>query len=205
MNTQKEYFQRIARHKRKLAEHFGEITNESGIYILTRADYGLKFAYVGQAKHILERLAGHLEGHKDHIDKSLKKHGLYDKESNPQGWRLSKTLRISLVKLNEVERNLINMYGNAGYQLLNKTSGGQDGEKQGIAPNKESKGYYDGLHQGYLNARRDVAKLFKANLIVQINGKEGVRKQKALEKFLDFINVGEENNETEETDNQQNG
>lgn len=205
MNTQKEYFQRIARHKRKLVEHFGEITNGSGIYILTREDYGLKFAYVGQAKHILERLASHLEGHKDHIDKSLKKHGLYDKESNPQGWRLSKTIHFNLDELNEVERNLINMYGNAGYQLLNKTSGGQDSEKQGIAPNKEPKGYYDGLRQGYLNARRDVAKLFKANLIVQINGKEGVRKQKALEKFYDFINVGEESNETEETDNQKNG
>lgn len=201
MNTQKEYFARIARHKKKLVGHFGEITNESGIYILTREDYGLKFAYIGQAKHILDRLASHLEGHKDHIDKSLKKHGLYDKESNPQGWRLSKTLRINLDELNEVERTLINMYGNTGYQLLNKTSGGQDSEKQGIAPNKEPKGYYDGLRQGYLNARRDVAKLFKANLIAQINGKEGVRKQKALEKFLDFINVGEESNETEETDN----
>lgn len=201
MNTQKEYFARIARHKKKLVEHFGGITNESGIYILTREDYGLKFAYIGQAKHILDRLASHLEGHKDHIDKSLKKHGLYDKESNPQGWRLSKTLRINLDELNEVERTLINMYGNTGYQLLNKTSGGQDSEKQGIAPNKEPKGYYDGLRQGYLNARRDVAKLFKANLIAQINGKEGVRKQKALEKFLDFINVGEESNETEETDN----
>lgn len=197
MNTQKEYFARIARHKRKLVEHFGEITNESGIYILTREDYGLKFAYVGQAKHILERLASHLEGHKDHIDKSLKKHGLYDKESNPQGWRLSKTIRFNLDELNEVERNLINMYGNTGHQLLNKTSGGQDSEKQGIAPNKEPKGYYDGLKQGYMNARRDVAKLFKANLIAQINGKEGVRKQKALEKFLDFINVGEKSNETE--------
>lgn len=197
MNTQKEYFARIARHKKKLVGHFGEITNESGIYILTREDYGLKFAYIGQAKHILDRLASHLEGHKDHIDKSLKKHGLYDKESNPQGWRLAKTLRINLDELNEVERTLINMYGNTGYQLLNKTSGGQDSEKQGIAPNKEPKGYYDGLRQGYLNARRDVAKLFKANLIAQINGKEGVRKQKALEKFLDFINVGEESNETE--------
>ena len=57
---------------------------------------------------------------------------------------------------------------------------------------KTPKGYYDGLKQGYLNARREIAKLFKTNLVVQINGNDGVRKQNALAKFNDFINIGGE-------------
>ena len=50
------------------------LNEKSGIYLLTRRDAnGIKYAYVGQAKHILTRLAQHLVGYQ-HIDLSLKKY-----------------------------------------------------------------------------------------------------------------------------------
>lgn len=67
--------------------------------------------------------------------------------------------------------------------------------KQGMDNHKPAKGYYDGLNQGYLNARRYIAKLFEKNLKVEIQGSDGVRKQRALEKFNDFINIDEETEE----------
>ena len=50
------------------------VDEKSGIYFLTREDEnGFKFAYIGQAKRLLSRLAEHLSGYQ-HIDLSLKKH-----------------------------------------------------------------------------------------------------------------------------------
>ena len=52
---------------------FYDLKDESGIYILTRYDdNGFKFAYVGQAKKVLTRLAEHPMGYKQHIDFSLR-------------------------------------------------------------------------------------------------------------------------------------
>ena len=46
-----------------------DLTDDSGIYILTRVDEnGINYGYVGQAKHILTRLAQHLNGHTQHIE-----------------------------------------------------------------------------------------------------------------------------------------
>ena len=89
--------------------------------------------------------------------------------------------------MNEQERYWITLVGNAGYQLLNKTSGGQDGGKVGIAPNAPARGYRDGLKQGYENARRDVAKWFEKNLSVDYNGEPNKLKERSMEKFQEFI------------------
>ena len=48
----------------------------SGIYVFTREENGFKFAYIGQAKHVITRLAQQLNSYQ-HIDLSLKKHGFY--------------------------------------------------------------------------------------------------------------------------------
>ena len=48
-----------------------ESEEDSGIYVFTRQENGFKYAYVGQAKHILTRLAQHLNGYQ-HIDLSIK-------------------------------------------------------------------------------------------------------------------------------------
>ena len=73
--------------KKRLLEVNPKLDEESGIYFLTRIDEnGFKYAYIGQAVHILTRLAQHLVGYQ-HIDLSLKKHKLYSK-SNPCGWKI---------------------------------------------------------------------------------------------------------------------
>lgn len=58
--------------KKRLLEVNPKLDEESGIYFLTRIDEnGFKYAYIGQAVHILTRLAQHLVGYQ-HIDLSLK-------------------------------------------------------------------------------------------------------------------------------------
>lgn len=182
--------------KQTLIKRFGEIPDESGIYILTREENGFKYAYIGQAKHILTRLAEHLkassgifEKNTQYIDYSIRKHGLYSEE-NPTGWRVHYE-RCHFLLLDELEQRTIRAYANAGYQLRNKTAGGQSDGKFEIAETKAKKGYLEGLHKGYENARRDIAKLFDKNLSYGINGKPNKNKEKALKKFQEFLNNGQ--------------
>jgi hypothetical protein len=170
--------------KRKLLKAFPDLTDGSGIYILTRRENGFKYAYVGQAKHILTRLAQHLVGYQ-HIDLSLKKHGLYSEE-NPTGWDLT-FVRYPEYELDSLEQDIIRKYANAGYQLRNKTAGGQGEGKFEIAETKPRKTYQEGIKQGYEKARKEVAKLFEKNLVCSINGKENKNKIKAYEKFRAFV------------------
>ena len=161
------------------------IPETSGIYILYRQQDGLKFAYIGQAKHILTRLAQHLNGYQ-HIDLSIKKHGLYS-EDNPCGWQVHYR-EYPESELDTKEQEWIRIMANKGFQLRNKTSGSQGKGKFGIDNNKSAKGYYDGLKQGYKNAQKYVANLFDKHLNV-LTKKEPPTKlqEKALEKFNDFM------------------
>lgn len=171
-------------HKKKWIKHFGAISDGSGIYILTREENGFKYAYIGQAKHILTRLAQHLSGYQ-HIDISLKKHGLWS-EDNLTGWRLGYFL---CDDLDNAEQDFIKRYANMGYQLRNKTAGGQGEGKFEIDETKPKKTYRDGLKQGYLNAQKEIAHLFEKNLTFGINGKENKNKIKAFDKFKKFIDL----------------
>ena len=109
--------------KKKLLEVNPKLDEKSGIYFLTRTDEdGFKYAYIGQAKHILTRLAQHLVGYQ-HIDLSLKKHKLYA-EDNHFGWKVN-FLHFPESQLNEKEQHYIKEYALNGYQLRNKTSGSQ--------------------------------------------------------------------------------
>ena len=63
------------KNKQRILAVCSNVTETSGIYILIREENGFKYAYVGQAKHLLTRLAQHLSGYQ-HIDLSIKKHGL---------------------------------------------------------------------------------------------------------------------------------
>ena len=167
-----------------------KLNDESGIYILYREDRGIKFAYIGQARHILHRLVQHLNGYQ-HIDLSLKKHGLVS-EQNPSGWRVT-FLNCPEANLDAEEQKWISYMANKGYQLRNKTVGGQGEGKYGLDNQRANKGYRDGLKQGELNARRFVAKLFEKNLEVKIQGAPNKNKEKALEKFYEFIKTESEN------------
>ncbi len=163
------------------------LTENSGIYFIYRQEDGIKYGYVGQAKHILTRLAEHLMSYLLHIEISLKKHGLYSAD-NECGYKVV-AVECEETELNEKEREYIQKAAQLGYQLRNKTLGGQDKGKKGINENKPTKGYRDGLAQGYKNARREISKLFEKNLLVSINGKITANKEKALAKFQEFITL----------------
>lgn len=166
------------------------LLDRPGIYIFTRIDEaGIRHAYVGQAKKVLARLVQHCMGYESHIDLSLRKHKFWN-EKSPWGWHVTSVSYCDEAYLDERERSAILQTANAGYQLLNKTSGGQDKGKVGIAANAPIKGYRDGLKQGRENARREVAALFKKNLRVE-KCNETKLAERALEKWECFIK-GEE-------------
>jgi hypothetical protein len=164
-----------------------DCSEESGIYFLLREENGFKFAYIGKAKHLLSRLAQHLQGYKQHIDRSLKKHGLWS-EDNPTGWKVH-FLRFPENELNEKEQYFIRKYATAGYQLRNVESGGNLG-KTDIGDRKQSRGYYDGLDAGYNRARKEIAHLFELHLECSTKRNPPTKLQeKAMEKFTKFIEV----------------
>lgn len=158
--------------------------NTSGIYFLLREEDGFKYAYIGQAVKLRERIASHLSGYQ-HIDLSLKKHGFWD-EKNPTGYKVH-FLEFAESLLDEMEQKYIKQYANAGYQLRNVESGGSKG-KINIGERKPSRGYYDGLEQGYRNAQKEVAHLFDLHLDYKTKSdKPNKNQQKALQKFKDFL------------------
>lgn len=181
------------KNKERLLNLHPNIPDTSGIYIFMRQEGGIKYAYVGQAKHLLTRMAQHLSGYQ-YIDLSIKKHGLYS-EKNLCGWDFVYVCYPE-EKLNDYEQEYIKLIASKGYQLRNKTSGSQGKGKTGIAENKPARGYHDGLHQGYKNARRDVAHLFEKHLNYSTKSDKPNRNQeKALQKFKDFITLEENKND----------
>lgn len=188
------YRQRMAikkANKEKILRVCPNCPEESGIYFLLREEDGFKYAYIGQAVNLLSRLADHLSGFQ-HIDLSLKKHKLWS-EDNPNGWVVH-FLKFPKSELDEKEQFYIKKYATAGYQLRNATSGSQGEGKRGLDANKSPKGYYDGLAQGYKNARRDVAHWFKLHLDCKIkSSKPNKVQEKALDKFREFIDLEGEN------------
>lgn len=157
----------------------------SGIYFLLREEGGFKFAYIGKAKTLLSRLADHLQGYTQHIDRSLKKHGLWSEE-NPTGWTIN-FLEFPESELNEKEQYYIQKYANAGYQLRNVESGGNLG-KTDIGERKPAKKYFDGVEQGKKNAQKFVANLFDKHLdYVPKKNPPTKLQEKAMQKFKDFL------------------
>lgn len=97
----------------KIMEIDPALRNESGIYVFIREENDFKYAYVGQSKHLVNRLAEHLGGHDSYIDLSIRKHKLYS-ESNPCGWKF-KVFYFEESELNDKEREFMKKYANEGY------------------------------------------------------------------------------------------
>lgn len=177
--------------KKRLLEINPKLDEESGIYFLTRIDEnGFKYAYIGQAVHILTRLAQHLVGYQ-HIDLSLKKHKLYSK-SNPCGWKIG-FLHFPKSELDKQEQHYIKAYADKGYQLRNKTSGSQGEGKAQIDDYKPSKGYRDGIQQGRKNLARELSNIAKKHLKIELREDKANNKvsQKQFEKFNELLKEGE--------------
>lgn len=159
------------------------LNDDSGIYFLTRTDEdGIKYAYIGQAKHILTRIAQHLVGYQ-HIDLSIKKHGWYT-DDNLCGWKIG-FMNCPESELDEKEQHYIKMYAKHGYQLRNKTAGGQGQGKTQIDAYRPAKGYRDGIAQGKKTLARELFHIIDKHLTVTLqDGKEYNKvSQKAMEKF----------------------
>ena len=168
-----------------------KLNEKSGIYFLTREDeQGIKYAYIGQAKHILSRLAQHMTGYQ-HIDLSLKKHGLIS-NNNMCGWNVN-FLNFPDELLDEKEQYYIKKYALGGYQLRNKTAGGQGSGKKQIDDYRPGKTYRQGVEQGMKNASRDVAKLFEKHLNVSAKSNPPtVNQMKAMDKFEKFLELSKD-------------
>lgn len=153
--------------------------NTSGIYFLLREEDGFKYAYIGQAVRLRERLGSHLSGYQ-HIDLSIKKHGLWSEE-NPTGYRVH-FLEFAENLLDEMEQKYIKQYANAGYQMRNATSGSQGVGKKGLDNARPTRTYYDGLEQGEKRLAKELKHIIDAHLIISLK-KDTKISQKALEKF----------------------
>ena len=159
--------------------------NTSGIYFLLREENGFKYAYIGQAIRLRERLTSHLSGYQ-HIDLSIKKHGLWSEE-NPTGYKVH-FLEFDESLLDEMERKYIKQYANAGYQMRNSTAGSQGKGKHGLDNQKQPRTYYEGLNNGYERARKEIAHLFNLHLDYTTKNQPPTKlQQKALQKFKDFL------------------
>lgn len=164
------------------------LNDNSGVYILRRVDEdGFKFGYAGQAKHILTRLCQHSAGHQQHIDLSLKKHGLYS-ENNPYGWTVF-CENFSEASLDRAEQFYIKWLADNGYQLRNKTGGSQGVGKKQIDEYKPAKGYYDGLKQGKKSLARELSHIIDTHLQVSLKPEKQSNKVsiRAFEKFQSLI------------------
>ena len=197
-------YQNIARakaieqeNKKRLLKLNSKLNDKSGIYFLLREDEnGFKYAYIGQAVHTLSRLASHLVGYEQHIDLSLKRHKLYDKEKNPYGWRVE-FLNFPESQLDEKEKYYIKLYADKGYQLRNVSLGGQ-GENRAsgsIGERKPPKGYFQGVLQGKRVLASQLSSIAEKHLKIEIRDDKKHNKvsQKQYEKFMDLLKEGENN------------
>lgn len=183
------------KNKNRLLHLNPKLDEKSGIYFLTREDEnGFKYAYIGQAVHTLSRLASHLAGYEQHIDLSLRKHKLYDKEKYPYGWRVE-FLNFPESQLDEKEKYYIKLYADKGYQLRNVSLGGQ-GENRAsgsIGDRKSPKCYMQGIQQGKKVLARELSSIAEKHLIIRLKPEKEHNKvsQKQYEKFMDLLKLGE--------------
>jgi hypothetical protein len=177
------------KNKEKFLNVNSELDDGSGIYILTKEDEnGFRYAYIGQAIHILTRLAQHLVGYQ-HIDLSLKKHGLYSLE-NPYGWTVD-SYSYPNDTLDSQEQYWIKKYADMGFQLRNKTSGSQGEGKAQIDDYRPAKGYREGILQGKKSLARELSSIAEKHLEIRLKSEKQGNKvsEKQLSKFMYLIDA----------------
>lgn len=174
------------------------LNDKPGIYLLSRMDEnGIKYAYIGQAKHILQRLCSHLTGYQQHIDLSIRKHGLHSSE-NPYGWDIDFE-ELPESELDNAEKHYIKEYATQGYQLRNVSLGGQGENRSSgqIGERKPSKGYRDGIQQGRKNLARELANIADKHLVITLKPEKqnNAVSQRQFAKFRELLYEGENGND----------
>lgn len=181
--------------RKRLLKLNSTLNDNSGIYFFVREDEnGFKHAYVGQARHVMQRCCNHLVGYQQHIDLSLRKYKLYDKEKNPYGWRLG-CIYFPEELLDEKEQHYIRLYAERGYQLKNVSLGGQGAERLTgqIGEQKLPKSYREGVQQGRKTMARDLSHIAEKHLKIEIrDDKKGNKvSEKQFEKFKELLKEGD--------------
>lgn len=174
------------KNKKRLLAVNPNLDEKSGIYFLTRVDENdIKFSYVGQARNLISRMCQHMVGYQ-HIDLSIKRHGLYSSE-NPYGWNIN-FMHFPISELDEKERYYITLYAKNGYQSRNKDTGGGAG-KQELGERKQPRGYHDGILQGKKTLAKDLKSIIDKHLTVNLKPEKQGNKvsQKQLEKFNELL------------------
>lgn len=184
------------KNKERIKKLCPKLQDETGIYVLSREENEIRYAYIGKAEKqgIISRLAQHLSGYEQWIDKSIKRHGLYNEENNPTGWCIYTYQYCRPEQCNEAEREWIPIYANWGFQLRNIESGGTAG-KTDINERRPARGYRDGVAQGRKNVIKEIAHLFDKHLkAVYKADKPSKNAEKAMQKFNEMIQ-GENGND----------
>lgn len=183
-----------ATNRERLLKLNPKLNDKSGIYFFLRTDENnFRYAYVGQAVNIIQRLCSHMTGYQQHIDLSIRKHGLYS-DKNPCGWRVE-FMNFPKEKLDEAEKYYIKKYADAGFQLRNVSLGGQgDQRARGqINDKKPPKTYREGIQQGKKVLARELSSIAEKHLKIEIreDKKHNKVSQKQYEKFMDLLKVGD--------------
>ena len=184
------------KNRERILEVNPHVDDGSGIYFLTRTDEdGFRYAYIGQAVHLLQRLAGHLNGYQ-HIDLSIKSHGLHSTD-NIYGWKIG-FIHYPAEELDKWEQYWIKKYADGGYQLRNKTSGSQGEGKKQIADYKPPKGYRDGIQQGRINLARELANIADKHLVISLKPEKQNNSisQKQYQKFMELLHTEKDGEES---------
>ena len=172
--------------KKRLLKVNPNLDDENGIYILWRTEI---HGYIGQTKQgILTRLSQHMSGYKQHIDLSLKKHGLYSAD-NKGGYKID-FIHCQISELDNKEKEYIQKSIDSGWIVKNKTGGGQNEGKEKIAEYKPPKTYRQGIQQGKITLARELKHIIDTHLNVSIRPEKANNKVsiKALEKFNELLN-----------------
>lgn len=205
----KQIFARQKRDKERILKVNPDVPDRSGIYFLYRTQ---KRMYVGQAggyrtdehgnrvrvkQGMLTRLAQHLENFQ-RIDISIKAHGLYDAEKNPDGYRIA-FKEFPPEELDEKEQYYIQKCADEGMELLNLTSGSQGIGKKKIADYKPAKNYSDGLKQGRKNLAKELSHIIEKHLVVSLKPEKQGNKV-SEEQYQKFLHLLDESTYEEEKD-----
>ena len=85
------------------------------------------------------------------------------------------------------------MYANHGYQLRNKTAGGQGSGKSQIDEYRPQKGYRDGIEQGRKAIARELKDIMDKHLTVELKTEKKANKtsQRMYEKFMELLGGAE--------------
>lgn len=165
--------------------------DRSGIYFFYRADEdGEVIArYIGKSEtSILKRCASHLQGVNQHLDLSIKAHGLYS-EDNPTGWRVMALEYCEPSMCNERERKHIQYCKKLFIDLYNVESGGAKG-KTDINERKPLKGYRKGVDCGMYKLSKELQTTLKyLNVAPKDENKRTIR---MYNKFLDLVTPKQE-------------